>query len=315
MITDRFGNQNHSEEEGENMRKYKSDVYKSEEGEQLLKDLYSRQLKSITVQYSEKWIETRFGMTHVVMYGNPNGIPVLGFHGGNSTNPYSLRAFIKHVDMTKMKFIVPDTIGNIGFSAPNRLSSSNADYGKWACDIMDALQLKKVAVFGGSYGGGIAIRFASYAPEKIEKLMLVIPSGIANANTIKMAKIAIPTVGYMLWPTSDEKLRKAVYTMAPVLNDDLIEMIKLSILHSKFEMVMPRNATKKELMGFNAPTYIMAEQYDCLFPGRDVLKQADIIFPNVVGKKLLAFGGHGAFLIDEETHHELYDIMNEFLLN
>lgn len=296
------------------MKKYRSDVYKSEIGEQLLKDLYDRQLKTIPVPYSEKWVDTRFGKTHIVIYGNPNGKPVLGFHGGNATNPYSLRAFIKHVDMTKIKFIVPDTIGNIGYSDPKRLSSSNTDYGKWACDILDAFKFKTISVFGGSYGGGIAIRLGTYAPQRIEKLMLVIPSGIANANPIKMARIALPTLGYMLWPTSDEKLKKAVCSMSPVFNDDFIEMIKLSILHTKFEMIMPRNATKKELIRLTAPTYVMAEKYDCLFPGNDVLKRAESIFPNLIGKKLLSFGGHGTFLIDEKTHHELYDIITEFLL-
>lgn len=66
-------------------------------------------------------MNTRFGRTHIVIYGNPNGKPVLGFHGGNSTNPYSLRAFVIHMDMEKIRFIVPDTIGNIGFSEDRRV--------------------------------------------------------------------------------------------------------------------------------------------------------------------------------------------------
>ncbi|MDD3919960.1 MAG: alpha/beta hydrolase [Eubacteriales bacterium] len=296
------------------MQKYKSDVYKSEAGKALLQDLYRRQLQTIPVPYQECTVNTRFGSTHIVTYGNPMGLPVLGFHGGNATNPYSLRTFVKHVDMSKIRFIVPDTIGNIGFSAEKRLSSANADYGKWACDILDALGLDTVPVFGGSYGGGIAIRLATYAPERIERLMLIIPSGIANANLFKMAKLALPTVGYMLRPTSDEKLKRAVSSMSPSFNDDFIEMMKLSILHGKFEMVMPRNATKKELYRLTAPVYIMAEQFDCLFPGQAVLKRAAEIFPNLVGTELLSFGGHGAFLMDEQTHHALYDRITSFLI-
>lgn len=296
------------------MKRYRSDVYKSEKGEQLLKELYIKQLRTISVPYCEKMVDTRFGKTHVVIYGNPDGKPVLGFHGGNATNPYSLRTFLKHLDMTRIKLIVPDTIGNIGFSAQKRLVSSNTDYGKWACDILDAFQLKCTGVFGGSYGGGIAIRLATYAPERIKRLMLVIPSGIANANIFKMAKIALPTIGYLLRPNSDEKLKKAVSSISPSINDDLIEMIKLAMLHTKFEMVMPRNAKQKELIELTAPTYIMAEEYDCLFPGKDVLKRSVRIFPNLVGTKLLSFGGHGTFLVNEEKHHELYDIITEFLI-
>ncbi len=297
------------------MSKYKSDVYKSAQSEQLLKELYKKQLTTITVPYEEKMVETRFGKTHIVIYGNPNGKTVLGFHGGNSTNPYSLRTFTKHIDMNKIRFVVPDTIGNIGFSSDNKISSSNNDYGKWACDIMDALGLKKVVVFGGSYGSGIAIRLATYAPERIKRLMLVIPSGIANSNSFKMIKIALPTIGYMFHPTSDEKLKKAILSMSPAVNDDFLEMIKLSILNTKFEMAMPRNAKKKELAGLKAPVYVIAEEYDVLFPGTAVIARSKRIFSNLVGTKLLSLGGHGMFLLDEETHFDFYDTITDFLLS
>lgn len=69
--------------------------------------------------------------------------------------------------------------------------------------------------------------------------------------------------------------------MSPAINDDFFEMIKLAILHTKFEMVMPRNATRKELIGLTAPAYVMAEQFDCLFPGNGVLKRVESIFPDL----------------------------------
>lgn len=293
---------------------FSSEVYKSAYGRELLQALYDRQLMTIPVPHHEFIVKTRFGETHVIEYGNPDGVPVLGFHGGNATNPYSLRAFVKNVDMTKLRLIVPDTIGNIGYSAETKLSSSNMDYGKWACDIMDALHMPALPVFGGSYGGGIALRLASFAPERIERLMLIIPSGIANANPLQMARIGLPTIGYMLRPTCDEKLKKAVSAMVPSINNDFLEMTKLSILHSKFDMVMPRNATKKELMNFMAPVFVIAEEFDCLFPGRAVLKRAKKVFPNLVGEELISLGGHGAFLMDEDTHYPLYDRITEFLL-
>lgn len=296
------------------MNAYKSKVYKSKQGEQLLIELYKKHLKTITVPYTEMMVETRFGKTHIVIYGNPNGKPVLGFHGGNSTNPYSLRAFIKHVDMQRIMFIVPDTIGNIGLSADTRLSSSNDDYGEWACDILDALELKTIAVFGGSYGGGIALRLAAYAPERIERLILFVPSGIKNAGLFSMAKIGLPTIGYMLRPSSDEKLKKAISSMMPSANGDFLEMTKLAVLNTKFEMAMPRNATIKEMQRLNAPVYVIAEKYDCLFPGEAVLKRAEKLFVNLAGTHLLTFGGHGAFLVDEETHFEHYDMITDYLL-
>lgn len=87
------------------MSKYKSNAYKNALGEQLLKALYQKQLVTIKVPFEEKTVKTRFWETHVIRYGNPNGIPVFGFHGGNSTNPYSLRTFTKHINLIELDLL------------------------------------------------------------------------------------------------------------------------------------------------------------------------------------------------------------------
>lgn len=293
--------------------KFKSEVYKSAEGKKILQDLYLAHLETIKVRYEEHTVNTRFGQTHLLVYGNPEGKPVLGFHGGNATNPFSLRAFVHHLDLEKIKLIVPDTIGNIGFSAERRLSSKSFEYGEWASDIMDALGLKKVTIFGGSYGAGIALRLCSYAPKRIERVLLVVPSGICNASKFNMIKIAIPILTYLVKP-NDKKLQKAVFSLTPFQHDEFLEMTKAAITNSKFEMVMPRNATKSELERLDAPVLIFAEKDDVLFPGQAVIDTAKKIIPNLIGTYLLELGSHGGFFKDENTHFEYYDIMSEFLL-
>ncbi len=294
--------------------RFYSEVYKSAEGRQILAALYQKHLSTITAEYDESFVDTRFGRTHIISYGSPDGQPVLGFHGGNATNPYSLRAFTKHVDLKRIRFIVPDTIGNIGLSAEKRLSSGGMQYGEWACDILDALALDSVPVFGGSYGGGIALRLASFAPERISRLMLFVPSGIANSGPLKMSKIGIPTLCCMLsGAKDDDKLRRAVAPMMPQPDDEFVELFRDAILYTKFEMRMPRNATVQELKGLKAPVYVIAEKRDCLFPGEAVLRRSKELFCNLSGTQLLDFGGHGAFLKNERTHFDYYDTITEFL--
>jgi pimeloyl-ACP methyl ester carboxylesterase len=294
--------------------RYYSQVYKSAEGEKLLKALYHKHLKQITVPYSELFVDTRFGATHIIKYGNPDGIPVLGFHGGNCTNPYSLRPFTRYVDLKKICFIVPDTIGNIGFSSDNHLSSRTLDYGKWASDICDALCYDRIAVFGGSYGAGIALRFAAFASERITRMMLMVPSGIANASPIHMLKIGLPTIAYMRKPADMKKLAHAVRLLMPNYDEEFLEMTDAALQHTKFEMTMPRNAKHKELKQLSAPIYVIAEKYDLLFPGEKVLARAKRIFPNLVGTMLLQTGGHGAFLHDDGERSSFYDVINTFYI-
>jgi pimeloyl-ACP methyl ester carboxylesterase len=295
------------------MGSYQSKVYKSAEGEKLLKALYQKHLKKIEVPYTEQMVDTRFGVTHVVKYGNPEGVPVLGFHGGNSTNPYSLRPFTHYADLDHICFIVPDTIGNIGLSADNRLNSRTLDYGKWVSDICDALFFDRIAVLGGSFGAGIALRFAAYAPQRISKMMLIIPSGIANASPMKMLKIALPTIGFMMRPGTDQKLAKAIQSLMPDYDEEFLEMTRMAILNTHFEMTMPRNAKPKELSKLSAPVYVIAEKDDLLFPGEKVLARAQRIFPNLVGTMLLNTGGHGAFLHDQGEKPQFYNLIDDFL--
>ena len=46
-------------------------------------------------------------------------------------------------------------------------------------DLLDALGLERVAVVGSSFGGWLAAELAVYAPERVTKLMLADPAGIA----------------------------------------------------------------------------------------------------------------------------------------
>ncbi len=296
------------------MERYQSQVYKSAEAEKLLKALYEKHLSEITAPYSEQYVDTRFGETHIVKYGNPDGIPVLGFHGGNSTNPYSLRPFTKYADLSKICFIVPDTIGNIGLSCDHRLSSRTLDYGKWVNDICDELCYDRIAVFAGSYGAGIALRFAAFSPERITKMMLMVPSGIANASPINMLKIGLPTIAYMRQPGDMKKLAHAVRSLMPFYDDEFLEMTDAALQHTKFEMTMPRNTKHKEMKKLSAPVYVIAEKYDLLFPGERVLARAKRLFPNLVGTMLLETGGHGSFLHDGGKRPDFFDTINAFYI-
>ncbi len=68
-----------------------------------------------------KWVSTSFGETHLIETGNPAGIPLLVFHGGNVTTAYNLLAcdFL----MKDFHIYAVDTIGHPGKSAEVSLSA------------------------------------------------------------------------------------------------------------------------------------------------------------------------------------------------
>ncbi|MFX0015958.1 MAG: alpha/beta fold hydrolase, partial [Candidatus Hermodarchaeota archaeon] len=91
-----------------------------------------------------------------------------------------------------------DIVGHPGKSAEVQLSSKDLSYGHWLFDVVEELGFKKVNIYARSFGAGIAIRLATVAPEKINKLFLVIPSGLVTGSIKDQSKIMIPYIRYRI---------------------------------------------------------------------------------------------------------------------
>ena len=50
-------------------------IYKSAKGKEEILALYDKQLERLKVAYSDKWVSTSFGVTHLIETGNLSGIP------------------------------------------------------------------------------------------------------------------------------------------------------------------------------------------------------------------------------------------------
>lgn len=112
-------------------------IYKSEKGKEEILALYDKQLKRLKGAYSDKWVSTSLGRTHLIETGNPAGISLLVFHGGNATTAYNL-LFCDFL-MEDFHIYAVDTIGHPGKSAEVSLSARNYDYGKWASEVISAI--------------------------------------------------------------------------------------------------------------------------------------------------------------------------------
>ncbi len=283
-------------------------IYKSPEGEKVLSNIYDRQLESLNIGYDSCIIQTRFGHTHVISAGNKKGRPVIIFHGGNSTNPYNLKAFL-HL-LKKFRIYAPDTIGHPGRSAQRVLSSRDNSYGEWAADVIGGIGLKQVGCIGVSYGGGILARLAAVRPECIEKAAFVVPSGIANNSLLSIIlKLGLPMIRYRMFPRKGN-LVEAVRPMLQTgdIDEDTLEMVEAVFKHVDVKAEMPRNALRYELSQFNAPVMVIAAGRDVLFPGRKVLKRAEEIFVNLERPVLLDESSHMYFNCKSDM-----DKVNRFL--
>lgn len=282
-------------------------IYKSEKGKEEILALYDKQLKRLQGAYSDKWVSTSLGRTHLIETGNPAGIPLLVFHGGNATTAYNL-LFCDFL-MEDFHIYAVDTIGHPGKSAEVSLSARNYDYGKWASEVISAIGYESISCFGGSFGAGILAKTMCVSPEKIKRAVLYVPSGIKNAPTINSMSMMFPMIMY--WITHEDKwLKKCMLPMAVSeenITDDIYETAKLSINHSKVKTGMPSNVSEKDMKKCKAPTLVMAAEKDCLFPAKGVIPRAKRIIENCT-TYLVEGRGHMSSLTEEEKQ-----MITEFL--
>ena len=274
-------------------------IYKSEKGKREILELYDKQLRCLEMPYSDIWVNTSFGETHLIETGNLSGEPLLVFHGGNATTAYNL-LFCGFL-MRDFHIYAVDSIGHPGKSAEVSLSPYNYDYGKWASEVISGIGYENISCFGGSFGAGILAKTMCVAPQKIKRAVLYVPSGIKNAPAINSMSMMFPMIMY--WIThKDCWLKKCMLPMAVTeenITEDIYATAKLSINHSKVKTGMPSNVKEKDMKKCNAKTLVMAAEKDCLFPAKGVLKRAEQIIENCT-TYILKDRGHMSRLEDEE---------------
>lgn len=287
-------------------------IYKTKKGEQLLQELYEQQIAGLGVDYEDKFVETRFGRTHILITGKTKGVPILLFHGGNSTAAYSLKQNL-HLLENHLVLAV-DTIGHPGKSDQKVLSSTNLDYGKWASDVIDSLGYEQIYCFGESFGGGIVAKLMCVAPQKISKAVLLVPAGIYNASKATLVfSMGIPMMMYLA--TKNEKWFKRAFqpmaTPGEPIDQSTLEMIRISFHHVKINPNMPSPVKKEKILNYEAPTLLLAGEKDALFPGRKVIEKAKELIPQAK-TCLLENCGHLYFTSEKRKMH-IKNLVNEFL--
>ena len=152
----------------------KISVFGSPETESQYYLLYEAVLKQWPVPYSELYIPTRFGDTHVIASGSKDPAPLALFQptGGGAT------IWFRNVGPFSQRFrtYAIDTIGEVNKSILTRPIRSRRDFADWIGDLFNGLQIESAHVVGNSFGGFLALNTALYLPERVEKIVLISPA-------------------------------------------------------------------------------------------------------------------------------------------
>jgi pimeloyl-ACP methyl ester carboxylesterase len=148
-------------------------VYASAKGRAECMAAYERALARWPVPYEELEVPTRFGSTHVIAGGRPDGPPLVLLHGQWATATM-WSPIIERLSAGSRTYAL-DQIDDVGRSVPTRIPSGRADYADWLVDVFDRLGLGQADVAGLSYGGFLATNLAMHAPERVRRLVLLAP--------------------------------------------------------------------------------------------------------------------------------------------
>jgi pimeloyl-ACP methyl ester carboxylesterase len=154
--------------------------YKSVEGYNAIMSWYESALESVEVPLASKYVETRFGRTHMLTCG-PEDAPALflipGTAGCAPLWRRQFAAFAKHFRVYAL-----DVIGQPGRSEANTLSLLNDDVVVWLKDVMDELGLEKAHFAGNSVGGWMAMRMGIEAPDRVDRVVMLGPTGLTRTK-------------------------------------------------------------------------------------------------------------------------------------
>ncbi|AXQ78381.1 alpha/beta hydrolase [Streptococcus chenjunshii] len=267
--------------------------------------LYDYQLTLLDSPIKDYYIHTHYGRTHVIETGNDSGRPLLLFHGGNMSAAFNL--LLQNYLFSDFHIFSADIIGQPGKSDDFQDKHYLQKYGLWAAEAIEQLGYDKMPCHGLSYGAGILLQLMSLCPEKIEKAVLEVPSGINNKLGRAFFKMALPLLLYQL-TKKENYLRKVAAVMTYghfSKSQEFLFSLKDTFDHVKIKGRIPPNISSDSLRDYQTPTLVIAAEKDCFFPSKYILPQAKAVIPHC-GLYELKSRGH----LHDLTEHEKAVIIN-----
>jgi pimeloyl-ACP methyl ester carboxylesterase len=321
-------------------------LYKSAEGFQAIMNWYNDIVAEIDIEVESKYVETRFGRTHMLACGDEQAPPMFLLPGIAGCAPLWRRQYADFAKTHRVYAI--DIVGQPGKSDTNIVSFLNDDFVDWLIDIQNELGISKAAYVGNSVGGSLCMQLSIKHPERVTGLVLLAPTGIArakfpvkvlvtkvlrknkDANTLEKeltAKSVNKSTngnateaggGGGKFGTFDRQLARAmalatkhyrVDKSVGVYSEETGKVhfpTGLRVL-KKFFWAQPRKVLKQ----IKAPTLLIFGQHEMLYKPYAIKRKAERLLPDVK-VEVIENAGHGA-IFDQPTkvNAMIMDFLNE----
>jgi 2-hydroxy-6-oxonona-2,4-dienedioate hydrolase len=255
----------------------KSAMFVSEVGRVKMLEWHHTFRSESTVAVESRTVETPYGTTHVLVCGADDSPPLVCLHGALATSAHLLPEVVT-LSAHRRLYLV-DVVGQSVMSADRRLAVDDDTYGRWLVAVLDALDLDRVALFGVSWGGFVAMRTACFAPERTSALALMVPAGVVDGPAWKgFAQVGFPMLTYRLFGSESgkQKFLRSIFTK---IDERWTSYFVEALAAYRLDVRVPKLVTKETAAAYRGPVLAFGAADDLSFPGGALVARIVELFP------------------------------------
>lgn len=253
-------------------------IFKSPEGKARIEAWYERFLARTSAPVQHREVPTALGPSHVLVVGDTTRPHLVCVHGALASSAHVVPELAPLLD--RYHVILPDVPGQSVRGPAVRASLKDGSLPRWLLEVCDDLGLGAINLCGVSWGGFIAHRTAAVAPDRIRRLILLVPAGIVTGSVWKgITRAALPLLGYKLFG-SQRSLRKFVGSQLTTWDEEWYRYFGDVLRDMTLDLRVPPLARDGDFRDFKAPALVIAADEDISFPGRKLIARAKELIPH-----------------------------------
>lgn len=299
------------------MKTFRKSYFKNDTVDKEYLDVWVRRLELANKRTYEKYdLNTSLGNTRVWgVNTNVQKETLVIFPGARTTSLFwDFDRCLDYVAESCRIFLV-ETNGLPNHSDGLSPDIRSLDYGHWANEVFEALNIDKACIAGASFGGLVCMKMGITNPEKVKAAFLL------NPGCLQPFSLTFKNLYYNLLPIirPSEKnvslfLDKAVFSkpnhqLSPEAEKLIVDYEVFAIKRYKDNTQKPY-FMEKQLADTNIPCFLLLGDKDLLFPYKKSIENAEKYLQNLKDTIVFSNVGHGI-----ETYPDAIRYMAKVILD
>lgn len=266
-------------------------VYRSDEGERIVRSLYDRVLARWPVPWTPLEVPTRHGRTFAIVSG-PADAPALVLLHGAASNAVTWVGDAAAYSR-RFRVLAVDAPGDPGRSEQVRPSWRGSALAEWLADVLDGVGARTASLVGLSQGGWTALRFATLHPERVDRLALLAPGGVVRARRSFLLKaVGLSLIG------RPERINRVVFGRGAIA-PEAVEFMNAIMTHFVPRIEAEVLFSDDELRRLAMPVLLIGGAEDALLDARATAARLQRLLPRLTAR-VLPGRGHALVNLAEE---------------